>query len=1520
MSTTVDTHAASLVAFFDHVARDDVAALNAFIGNVHLVNRAGMNAMMVAAAYRAPGALQWCIDMGVGRAGVNKPERKEGTTALMCACQRWEFVVGRVVVDCASCAEMLVCAGADVMVQDEKGRTCLHHAAMAGLDTIVRFLCSTSAAAELVAVLDKAGKTAAEYGCASGMAVGVDAGIVVDAQWFGRRVRALTPKIKLRKKDGTSGSDVFVEVPVGDYLVSAARRRDEATLARFGAYLDTVDSDGRNVLMSLCVVRGAALLQWAIQYIRDSFGPRKLADMLDNRDDYGCTCVHFATAAGRSEDQGSPECMEMVLVAGADVNLVDNAGFAPLLIAAQNGFPDIVRTLLSQPDVDMNVWVDGQDAVRLASSADVKAMIASARALDGHFAAVLHNNVEALPHALDCMLVKHPRTKVTLPMYAAMLGRPSCLRHCVEFMGTQELCQVPRHMDKSVLMCAVSACHDSHADNRQAVREQCLDILLARGPCGPLWTVQCGGAQDTVLHMASRAGYDRIVRVLLRQRGIDPGLRNKDGATAVDVSSTDDVRQVFLEFAQKALSMDGGASKRKSKMAWTVDAQRLVELSGDLHHLSQRLQDQQGQYRLIASVTARYIAWRSSCMLQVQRMLLSFAKARAPTSDLQCMRDRVRVLHSVLHDVHSVLHDVHSVLHDVRSVLHDVRVGTAACGSATSDAPWYPDVQYRIEEEGGGRAGEGNHGVLPITLLAGAADDSEHIPQQMLRCYLPLLGAHDACAPHVPPPFPVCCQYELHVMAGDQGAQCHLALQALGGHLGIVQPLHVFECASKLASATDVAFVLPRVGEDLCTHMARRDVPPWTLQHLGAVVVQMAYGLHSLVTHRVVHGRLLPAAWTVVPAVHACPQSLPRIVLGGFGPKSRVHVAVPVAVTTFVFVVGDPSGSGPQFANVFCRRPDVYVHSCRARDVVGGSAWEGFVRQVSLAASASLSAPVTVVVFYCGRVVCEDGVACMVDDSAGRDALASMEAMVQGIPSTCRLCVFLDCATDASRQSLGKVPCPCVLAYPSRRAVQDTVFATVLCHAWHVCASVGEVLRLVKGRLSEEHQRLAVVGSTDAGGSTGEDHATSSMPLWLDAWQGLCAVAHVIEEGFRRCGLECTPLHEVPCTCLHCALAAVACTARRFPKEAQPEASVLWRLIGCALWMSVAVPEPVPFDIGSQRASVLDQPCHVGDVLAELQAMFFARSDECIQDDHRRLRSLVSLALLRREVVLDQDMVLDVDGSGSALVLGVGSLGEARGAEWNGRSVCAKVLHIVNTPWLFSVSRGEELYRKQVRRAWREAGAQARLAHCPYVVQVLGMATDAHGDRTVLVTERFDMSLAQWVASVCSGLYVDEDVTLDVWTAMVGVCEALNAMHHMGPPMVHCDLKEENVFVHVAVRAGNSRRTMIARAAVGDFGSVVEVDVDTGVGAVGTGVGAVDTGVRAGALPCDGTHEGGPGPVPGPASRVQRPWEGNQFVREPGCDDTASPATDMYAFGIMFARVVCSLFVKDGCRHGRPGP
>jgi hypothetical protein len=51
-----------------------------------------------------------------------------------------------------------------------------------------------------------------------------------------------------------------VEVPIGDYLASAARRGDITTLTRFSGYLDHVDSDGRSVLMSAAVARKAETL------------------------------------------------------------------------------------------------------------------------------------------------------------------------------------------------------------------------------------------------------------------------------------------------------------------------------------------------------------------------------------------------------------------------------------------------------------------------------------------------------------------------------------------------------------------------------------------------------------------------------------------------------------------------------------------------------------------------------------------------------------------------------------------------------------------------------------------------------------------------------------------------------------------------------------------------------------------------------------------------------------------------------------------------------------------------------------------------------------------------------------------------------------------------------------------------------------------------------------------------------------------------------------------------------------
>jgi ankyrin repeat protein len=60
--------------------------------------------------------------------------------------------------------------------------------------------------------------------------------------------------------------------------------------------------------------------------------------MVNQPDDYGCTPAHFAAAGGRLDTQPDPACMELVVQADANINAVDNAGFTPLHIAAQNGY------------------------------------------------------------------------------------------------------------------------------------------------------------------------------------------------------------------------------------------------------------------------------------------------------------------------------------------------------------------------------------------------------------------------------------------------------------------------------------------------------------------------------------------------------------------------------------------------------------------------------------------------------------------------------------------------------------------------------------------------------------------------------------------------------------------------------------------------------------------------------------------------------------------------------------------------------------------------------------------------------------------------------------------------------------------------------------------------------------------------------------------------------------------------------------------------------------------------------
>ena len=148
--------------WFACIDRNDGDALDAMSRYMHFVNKDGLNGLMVAARDRRVSSLEWCIRHGVGRGGVDKEERKQGWTALMLACQRWQV---HLVTGCDHhsevCAQMLIQAGADPLKKDASGKTCLHHAVAAGLKNLVRFLCmELSEAGALVCAVDSARSTA----------------------------------------------------------------------------------------------------------------------------------------------------------------------------------------------------------------------------------------------------------------------------------------------------------------------------------------------------------------------------------------------------------------------------------------------------------------------------------------------------------------------------------------------------------------------------------------------------------------------------------------------------------------------------------------------------------------------------------------------------------------------------------------------------------------------------------------------------------------------------------------------------------------------------------------------------------------------------------------------------------------------------------------------------------------------------------------------------------------------------------------------------------------------------------------------------------------------------------------------------------------------------------------------------------------------------------------------------------------------------------------------------------------
>ncbi len=137
----------------------------------------------------------------------------------------------------------------------------------------------------------------------------------------------------------------------GHLLSSYARRGDLVKLNEMKEYVDfegAVDSDGRNILMSACFWRQAEVVRW---YLATSRTHAQLYAV----DDTHCSCAHFAASGGERNgdvETDTPECLELICQAGADMNAMDICGSTPLHNATFQRQTNILSYLLSHTDAN----------------------------------------------------------------------------------------------------------------------------------------------------------------------------------------------------------------------------------------------------------------------------------------------------------------------------------------------------------------------------------------------------------------------------------------------------------------------------------------------------------------------------------------------------------------------------------------------------------------------------------------------------------------------------------------------------------------------------------------------------------------------------------------------------------------------------------------------------------------------------------------------------------------------------------------------------------------------------------------------------------------------------------------------------------------------------------------------------------------------------------------------------------------------------------------------------------------
>ena len=240
--------------------------------------------------------------------------------------------------------KMLVEAGAEVRATDEDGDTCLIRAACSGHIEIVRYLVGLLQVE--VNHQNDEGFTALHYPVehTDVMQVLIDAGADIDTknndgrsplQWA-----CLTGELEVVKMFIRAGAGVCVTDVAGCDCLAHATYKGHSEIVRYLLCLPEVDVNHRNA------ANNTALVFWkhadVVQVLIDAG-----ADIEMNDND-GRSPLHTACLTGELE------VVKMLVRAGAGVRATDNDGCTCLMLAAWFGRTETVRYLVGVPEVDVN--------------------------------------------------------------------------------------------------------------------------------------------------------------------------------------------------------------------------------------------------------------------------------------------------------------------------------------------------------------------------------------------------------------------------------------------------------------------------------------------------------------------------------------------------------------------------------------------------------------------------------------------------------------------------------------------------------------------------------------------------------------------------------------------------------------------------------------------------------------------------------------------------------------------------------------------------------------------------------------------------------------------------------------------------------------------------------------------------------------------------------------------------------------------------------------------------------------